>query len=235
MRKLVRDTKGSLTLEATIVFPVFLAILLLLINLVNIAMIYLAMDHAVHETVKQIALRAYPLDYLRSATGINSSPNQLEEYISRTGLLGPVPGQSTGDPEQSTGGPEQLAGAGVLSELIKSDLINLIGSKIKSEVTETAVNTLVVNIISARIKELYPLNNIAARDIKVDLVNMYNPNHVNKEKAGMTADWSDTETKWNSKDIAVRVEYKVKPLVPFLPPPEIILSNTAAERAWVDG
>lgn len=211
MRKVLRDTKGSLTLEATIVFPVFLAILLLLLNLINIALIYLAMDHAVSETVKQIALRAYPLDYLRSA---HIASNNLEEYIGRTGLLGTGPGQS--------------AGAGASSELIKSDLINLIGSKIKSEVTETAVNAVVKNIVSARIRELYPLNNIAARDVKVNLLNMYNPNYNSAENAG-------TEASWCKQDIAVTVEYKIKPLVPFLPPREIILSNTAVERVWVDG
>ncbi|MFZ5645877.1 MAG: hypothetical protein ACOY46_20160 [Bacillota bacterium] len=50
-----------MTLEATIVFPVFLAFMLLLINFMKIGVVYLAVSHAVSETTKQIATHAYPL------------------------------------------------------------------------------------------------------------------------------------------------------------------------------
>ena len=57
----VRDGEsGSLTLEATVVFPFFLALMLLLVCFVKVAMVYLAMDHAVGETVKLIAAPGIP-------------------------------------------------------------------------------------------------------------------------------------------------------------------------------
>jgi hypothetical protein len=188
MKKILRDSKGSLTLEATIVFPVFLALLLLLINLVNISLTYIAMDHAVRETVKQIAVQAYPLKYLKAGPGVDSS------------LL------------------PQAAGTGI---------VNIIGNKIKGEATNIAVNALTKVVISAKIEELYPLSNFAARDAKVTVLNMYNPNNV-PEGSG------SNNNPWDNKDIAVKVEYKIKPLVPFLPLQEIVLSNSAVERAWVD-
>lgn len=151
MKKILRDSEGSLTLEATIVFPVFLALLLLLINLVNISLTYIAMDHAVSETVKQIAVQAYPL------------------------------------------------------------------RKIKGETTNIAVKALTKVAIMAKIKELYSLTDVAERDLKITEFIMYNPNSMPEDK-----------------DIAVTVEYKIKFLVPFLPLQEIVLSNTAVERAWVD-
>ncbi len=59
-----KDEKGSFTLEATIIFPFFVAFMLLLINFVNVACVYLAMDHAVSEATKQIATHIYPAKYL---------------------------------------------------------------------------------------------------------------------------------------------------------------------------
>ncbi len=64
--RFVFNDKGSLTLEATLVFPVFLALMLFLINFLNVAAVYVAMDHAVSETVKEIAACTYPLKYLKS-------------------------------------------------------------------------------------------------------------------------------------------------------------------------
>ncbi len=64
MPKVLQNCKGSLTLEATIVFPIFLALLLLIINFIKVALVYVAMDHAVSETTKQIATQSYPLKYL---------------------------------------------------------------------------------------------------------------------------------------------------------------------------
>lgn len=64
--KLFLNQRGSLTLEAVIVFPIFLALLILLINFVKITMVYVAMDHAVSETTKLLATQAYPVKYLRA-------------------------------------------------------------------------------------------------------------------------------------------------------------------------
>lgn len=64
------------TLEATIVFPVFLAFLLLLINFIKVGMVYLAVNHAVSETAKQIATHAYPLVYVKK--GVDNLESKME-------------------------------------------------------------------------------------------------------------------------------------------------------------
>lgn len=58
--------RGSLTLEATIVFPVFMMLLFCLINFTNICGRYVAMDHAVSETAKDLATHLYPVQYVAS-------------------------------------------------------------------------------------------------------------------------------------------------------------------------
>jgi hypothetical protein len=143
MKQILRDAEGSLTIEASVVLPVFLAILLLLINLVNISITYIAVDHAVSETVKQMAGQAYLL------------------------------------------------------------------KKVEGQAANTAVKVVTKAVMLEKIKKSYPLRDIAVRDLKITELNLY-------------------------KDIAVTVEYKVKPLLPLLALEEIVLSNYATERAWID-
>lgn len=143
MKQILRDAEGSLTIEASVVLPVFLAILLLLINLVNISITFIAVDHAVSETVKQMAGHAYLL------------------------------------------------------------------KKVEGQAANTAVKVVTKAVMLEKIKKSYPLSDIAVRDLKITELNLY-------------------------KDIAVTVEYKVKPLLPLLALEEIVLSNYATERAWID-
>lgn len=56
-RTLKRDI-GSVILETAVILPVFICFLLVIINFINVASIYLGMDHAVGETVKQLAAHA---------------------------------------------------------------------------------------------------------------------------------------------------------------------------------
>lgn len=67
--------RGGITLEATIVFPVFLAFMLLIINFIRLGMVYLAVNHAVSETAKQIATHAYPLVYAKN--GVDSLESKM--------------------------------------------------------------------------------------------------------------------------------------------------------------
>ena len=63
--KLLSDSRGSLTVEAAVVFPVFLAFMIGIINFTNVTMVYIAMDHAVSETTKLVATHSYPLKILK--------------------------------------------------------------------------------------------------------------------------------------------------------------------------
>lgn len=56
----VNDHRGSITLEAALVMPFFVAFILVMIALVKVAMLQMALQGAVNETVKQLATHAYP-------------------------------------------------------------------------------------------------------------------------------------------------------------------------------
>ena len=88
LRRVFVDSRGSLTVEAAIIFPVFLAMMMAVINFINVVMVYVAMDHAVSETAKQIATHAYPLKALQT----NSKTLNLltGEKMSQAGITGEI-------------------------------------------------------------------------------------------------------------------------------------------------
>jgi hypothetical protein len=59
--KFARDERGSVSLEATLALPFFLAFVLALICLVKLTIADMALQNAVSETVKQMAANAYPV------------------------------------------------------------------------------------------------------------------------------------------------------------------------------
>nr|WP_269438231.1 TadE family protein [Phosphitispora fastidiosa] len=88
MRRCFGDSRGSLTVEAAIIFPVFLAMMMAIINFINVVMVYVAMDHAVSETVKQIAAHAYPLKELKTDS---KTLNLITgEKMSQAGIVGEI-------------------------------------------------------------------------------------------------------------------------------------------------
>lgn len=61
---LLRDERGSVSLEAALALPFFLAFVLALICLIKLTVADLALQNAVNETVKQIAANGYPVQLL---------------------------------------------------------------------------------------------------------------------------------------------------------------------------
>lgn len=76
IRNFIKRQDGSITLESVIIFPFYLAFLLLLINFIKVSIVYVAVDHAVSETTKLVATHSYPLKYMKEAAGkLESSAN----------------------------------------------------------------------------------------------------------------------------------------------------------------
>jgi len=209
LQGLLARERGSLTLEATIVFPLFLALMLVLINCTRVAMVYVAMDHAVSETVKQIAAESYAFKLLQSGSLKDLLP--LQNSGPRSG------GEANGD--VAGGNP-----TGVISSISKEVEQELLaqGDKI--------VGTLLKNAIEGaarrNIKRLYPLGGLEDEEFCIALIKVYDP--------GSPPGGNVNGVPLDGDDIALVVRYTVKIPVPFIPCPEISLSNTAVERAWVD-
>lgn len=74
MRRLrgLRDPRGSITVEAALVLPLFLAFILFLIMMVRITVVDVALNKAASELTKQVSTHMYPVvlsyDYIRSTS-----------------------------------------------------------------------------------------------------------------------------------------------------------------------
>lgn len=108
-----KNNSGSLTVEACIIFPVFLCFFFLLLFMAQAACLQMTLDHAVSETAKEIAAHAYPLSFL----------NELEDEKNVAG-------------EAETGGAEtpegKIFGNVLVENVSEEDLDKLFQNLLKS-------------------------------------------------------------------------------------------------------
>jgi|GEM_PF-1844894 len=212
-KQLVSGDRGSLTVEAALIFPFFLAFMIGMVNFINIAVVYIAMDHAVSETVKQVAAHSYPLKHLTAA-------GQTGPGLAAAGQTGPgqaVPGQS-GD-------------IALLNELLAPVIKHGSGAlpeKTGRLVLENGLKT----IAAGKIREICPLEGISNEDFAITRVRMYNPWTVDDDGRDTSEDTVNGIV-LDNEDIAVTVEYSVRLVIPFFPG-TLTMSNTAVERVWAD-
>lgn len=206
MKRCLLSRRGSLTLEAAVVFPFFLALMFLLINFINLGMIYVAMGHAVAETAKEIATHAYPLGFIDKVKMVGGEDKALEVLKDPTAI--------------KSNFPEEFLAA------LTADIYSMLGNHIKEQGC-ARLESAAKLIAEKKIREYYPLGELGENSFEIIRATMYNPldsDQSNGEICGINL---------CNEDIALVVEYKVKMPVPFFGK-EIILSNTAVERAWVD-
>lgn len=56
-----KNEQGSMVVEASLILPLFLSVLLLLITLIRISTVEIALNHGVSEATKQVAVHMYPV------------------------------------------------------------------------------------------------------------------------------------------------------------------------------
>ncbi|TDQ42200.1 TadE/TadG family type IV pilus assembly protein [Aureibacillus halotolerans] len=82
MRRFLKNKEGSISLEASIVMPLFLMFLLFLVGILKIAAAEAALQHAVSEGTKQVATHIYPVQQLAGAASgaISGELGSFEDY-----------------------------------------------------------------------------------------------------------------------------------------------------------
>ena len=75
-------SKGSITVEACAVFPVFISVFFLLLFLIKFTCTGMVLDHAVNEAAKEIAAAAYPISFINEL-----EDEKLQEYGNAKYLL----------------------------------------------------------------------------------------------------------------------------------------------------
>ncbi|MDF2522618.1 MAG: hypothetical protein K0R31_259, partial [Clostridiales bacterium] len=107
-----KNKKGYITVEACISLPVFLCFFLALAFFIRIAVINITLNHAVNESVKQLAASAYPLKFLNeledevAAEDVSFDLPAFEEELNRVrdSVLGSKNGSNSVSPQDLISG-----------------------------------------------------------------------------------------------------------------------------------
>ena len=68
-------SRGSITVEACVVFPIFISVFFLLLFLIKFTCTGMALDYAVNEAAKEIAAASYPISFINEL-----EDEKLQEY-----------------------------------------------------------------------------------------------------------------------------------------------------------
>ena len=85
----MKKVKGSLTLEAAIVLPIFLSLAISLISVLEMMNLYARVEFALHETAREISLMAYPANYVKTF-GEEIFDDALEIELPDENILNPL-------------------------------------------------------------------------------------------------------------------------------------------------
>lgn len=75
-----RNEQGSMVVEASLILPIFLSLLLFLITLIRISTVEIALNHGVSEATKQVAAHMYPVALGLDRFSEGEAADQLAAY-----------------------------------------------------------------------------------------------------------------------------------------------------------
>ena len=85
----MKKAKGSLTLEAAIVLPIFLSLIISLISVLEMMNLYARVEFALHETAREMALMMYPAVYAKTV-GEELFDEEFDWELPDENILNPV-------------------------------------------------------------------------------------------------------------------------------------------------
>jgi hypothetical protein len=246
-RKRISASKGSLTVEASISFSLFLCFFLIFLFLIRTAMIHMTLDHAVSETAKQLAAACYPLKYVNELedeyieAGGEASFEE-EGYMDGTqsipaeGLLQTFTDLLTGSLDTTE--TEQILSSmaagmqGSMREWIRNYLTRTVGDdyyKVKTRVKQAAVQKLLERNCSSSPVEMENCRLLVIELPQGDAEFNYknrDPEYLNRYEKLRLLPGQD--------DVIIAVEYTWKLPLPFFGR-TFVSRHIAVEKAWMYG
>ena len=228
--RLKNDRKGSLTVEAAIILPLFLCFSFFMVFVIKTACIHVSLDHAVRETAKEIAATAYPLSFM------NEMLDELENK--NDGLTADFAGELLG--ELMTGTIDEHGLQKILLELSGKEFAEHIGYDWKKQAQKEIARALLQkNLIGT---------NVNAEELYLTLVEFpqsdweFKKNRTNSEEKN--SEYSEQgnnqtgllpEQDFGQNDAVIELEYKLAIPLAFFKDWQITFRHAAVERAWLTG
>jgi hypothetical protein len=250
-------TKGAVTVEACIAFPIFLCFFLLLIFLVRLICADMVLQHTANETAKQLSAAAYPVKFINeleddvfldkenySTPSFTEELQKAKSYIADNMetdtaniismlLTGSISGEITNpDPSKAI---EEISDKALkdLKSGVRTYITKQFGSdyyELKNKLKYTAVKT-----ISEKYFEGTYLDKNKMEIILVQLPQSLAEYGIRSRDTVYKKICDDIGYIPDRDDVVIALRYEVKIPVPLFNNRTIILEHAAVERAWING
>lgn len=219
MLRWTKEQGGSITLEAALVLPFFLAFLLLLIAFIRVSLAEMALQSAVSESAKVIAANMYPVELLYRQGQTQWQNSQASVWLGNVVAQLETTRQTVINSEQfvedySRWIPEPMVRL-VAWEKERRERLEALGSSAKDE-TKKKVEQKVAEAATPIVASFADMGSLERRKFKVTSLQF--PSFDDREKAF----------------VAIEAQYEYTFAVPFFKK-TVVLRKRAQERAWIGG
>jgi hypothetical protein len=240
------NSRGSITVEACVVFPIFISVFFLLLFLIKFTCTGMALDYAVNEAAKEIAAAAYPISFVNELedeklqeygnTKIPTLEEELEKLVSGIAgtsfdnILGVIISENLKETDFTDAVQDVLKdySRGIIGNIV--DVMAPAYWDMKSAVKYSAAEAIIKKHLES------PLIN--RENIKLQLVEFPQGREeysVRSSSAIYGKLGLIPEKDFSRDDIVLQLSYDYKVNLPFLGPLNIRMIHTAVERAWING
>lgn len=240
--------RGSLSVEATISFTVFIGVMFLLLNMIKLTLFMIILDNAAVETAKTIATVGYPIIFLNEAqSGIEKKAEYLTgDKLSDTSGTGAFSDILGGSPEEL----QAMVQNGGVSDYVKNKLMSC-GVNIVSGVAYTLKGAAIKGLVGWFVRNAldhasfdFDPRALYIRMAKIPVTEaeykaIYTQPVSLSEKGTLKATPASSPTgkdgNFNGEDVVICLEYPVKVIVPVFRGVKVTLRSVAVEHAWLHG
>lgn len=246
MRPLITRSRGSVTVEASVIFPVFLSLFFLLLFIVKLTCTSMVLDYAVNEAAKEIAAAAYPMSFLNELEedklqqyGSSGTPGTAEDLQKDFNDLG---GENTDNSIVAiiSGNVGNLNMEKLFNSMLedyKKGVFGFLSDKITPvywDLKKAAKHKILETVLKEHIGNTL----IDAEDLTIRIIELpqseteYNARSSSGiyETCGLTPG-----VDFGKDDVVVQLEYSYNIGLPFVKELNIKMVHTAVEKAWLKG
>lgn len=246
MKIFMKNSRGSVTVEASIAFPAFLSVFFLLLFLVRFTCTGILLDYAVNETAKEIAAAAYPISFLNEL-----EDDKLQQYGA---VRIPAPEEEL---QRDFGYTDGENPGDIISILISGSLREGNADKLFTDVLKDYKRGIVGYLADSITPAYWDLKAAAKyKTIKVLLQEHLDdklivPQNLRLRLAELPQSAAEYESRRKSgiymkcgltpgedfgrDDVVIQLEYDYIVRLPFVKELNIRMVHTAVEKAWLAG
>lgn len=239
-------SRGSITVEACVIFPLFISVFALLLFLIKFTCTGMLLDFAVNEAAKEIAAASYPISFINEL-----EDEKLQEYGNANI---PTPEEEL---EKLVGRIAGGSSSNILNVIISEDLK---GTDITDAIQDILMDYgkgaigSIVDVITPAYWDMkssvkYYIAEVLIKEHLVSpLINRENISLQYAEFPQGREEYSAMlgsaaygrsglipEKDFNRDDIVLQIRYDYKVNLPFMEPLNIQMIHTAVEKAWING